>query len=348
MVAGAVLAIEHVDVVQPHIAVVGIKGYAVIHAAHDREVTELHALGVAHQEAETVDGGIVAYALEGDVQLAVRVLPLHLYALFAASKAIHVGSLDSADEANGERRGDVALLIGIDNGLQSRELARREACLDGLGIGRGDVDDDGIRLQGSVVVIGSHAFVIVEMGKARAVVGPDHHLTGKGSATSGRNIAHKDGLYLHGIASRPEPHDIGPQIGAVVAYQLRVNLCPLFIFLTFYKYMIANGTRGLMPLHIGRFLPAACLENLCATIIYHRVLTTFLLLDEGHLGHQGIIDILYCLLLCHSNPVAHIFYAFQLIYVIKLYVARLQGELHLMSVLCANGHGGQECHHADK
>jgi hypothetical protein len=74
----------------PNVGVVGIERNAVIQTTHDAQITELHTLGLAHQEAEALDGGIVANALEGEVQLAVGFASLHLNAFLLAAQGIKV------------------------------------------------------------------------------------------------------------------------------------------------------------------------------------------------------------------------------------------------------------------
>ena len=69
MVAAAVGTVEEVVMVNPDIAVVCVERQPVVQAAHDADVAEFHALGVAHQESEALDGRVVADALEGHVHL---------------------------------------------------------------------------------------------------------------------------------------------------------------------------------------------------------------------------------------------------------------------------------------
>ena len=82
MVAASVRTIEEVHVVYPDLGVLGVERDAVVHAAHDGKIAELHTRSVAAEESKAVYCGIVAHALECEVHLAVFSLALDLKTLF--------------------------------------------------------------------------------------------------------------------------------------------------------------------------------------------------------------------------------------------------------------------------
>ena len=174
VVAATVRTVEHVHVVNPDIAIVGIERQTIVETAHDAEVAELDALGVAHKETETLDGCIVANALEGHVQLRVSTTAFHLDAFLLAANGIEVGPGDESDEAEGDGCLVLSFLVCFDDGLQAHARIRLGAGnvgADGLGAVLRDIEHLGACLQRAVVVVGSHAAVVVEMGIARTVIG---------------------------------------------------------------------------------------------------------------------------------------------------------------------------------
>ena len=60
------LSVEEVDVVQPDVGVACVERDTVVHAEHDGEVAHLQTFTVAHKNAESADGGILADTLDGD------------------------------------------------------------------------------------------------------------------------------------------------------------------------------------------------------------------------------------------------------------------------------------------
>ena len=117
MVAAAVRTVEKVRMVQPDVGVVGVERDAVVHAAHDADVTHLDAPGIAYEEAEAFDGSIVANALDGDVEFAVGLFAFDLESLARTTDLVEVVLGDKANETEGDRGGVVALLVGVDDGL---------------------------------------------------------------------------------------------------------------------------------------------------------------------------------------------------------------------------------------
>ena len=146
VVTATMLTVEHIHVVNPDVRVVGVERDTVVHAAHNAEITEFNALGVAYQKAKATDGGIVTNTLEGDVQLRVCSLALYLNALFFTADFVEVVFFDKPDEAESNRRGVIALLVALDNSLQTSTLRRATLTigdnrgLDGLRRIVGDIE----------------------------------------------------------------------------------------------------------------------------------------------------------------------------------------------------------------
>ena len=141
MVAAADLAVEHVDVVNPNIGVIRIERYSVVHGTHDAQIAELNALRISHQEAKTVDGGILTDAFDGDIQFTVGPLSFDLDAFGTASESIGLPVFHQSQHSHSQRRGDISLLIGVQDGLKTGECAAAQPGTDGLGIVLVHVDD---------------------------------------------------------------------------------------------------------------------------------------------------------------------------------------------------------------
>ena len=105
------LAIEHVEMVYPNVAVVGVEGDTVVHGAEDGEVAEFHTLAVADKESEAFHSGVLTYAFDGDVQLAVGFATFDLDALFLAAERIEVGCAHHTDYTNVEWGGHIPLFV---------------------------------------------------------------------------------------------------------------------------------------------------------------------------------------------------------------------------------------------
>ena len=146
----------------PAVFIVGVQTHGIVHAQHHGKVAQLHAHGVAHQYAKAPDTGILANTLHGNVHVGGVVLALYLQALGTAAKAVHIAVFDGAHDTYGHRTCLQSLLVGIDNGLQScigtGSALAAVYHIQGhrFGGGCGDVDNAGIALQTSVVVVGSH------------------------------------------------------------------------------------------------------------------------------------------------------------------------------------------------
>ena len=172
-------AVEEVHVVNPNIGVVGIQRQNIVHTEHDGEVAELRVLASVDEDAEAPDGGIVADALDGDGHFAVGSLTLYLQSLCRGIEAVHIVGLDGADDADGKRRGVVALLVECDDVLKSftsgdgATAAGDDVVGNGLGFVGPDVEDLCALLQRAIIFVGSDAARHADVGKSRAVVGLD-------------------------------------------------------------------------------------------------------------------------------------------------------------------------------
>ena len=75
LVATFVLTLEDVEIMTPQVLVISIETDTVFRMHHDAQVAKLYISAVAHQDTETVERGIIANTLDGEV----HVLPLALY-----------------------------------------------------------------------------------------------------------------------------------------------------------------------------------------------------------------------------------------------------------------------------
>ena len=75
LVAALVLAIENVEVMPPDVFIVGIKADAVFRMHHDGKITQLNITTVTTEHTKAMQGGIIAYTLDGQV----HILALSLY-----------------------------------------------------------------------------------------------------------------------------------------------------------------------------------------------------------------------------------------------------------------------------
>ena len=269
MVATAVLAIELISMVNPDVGVVGIERDGVIHATHDGKVAELDALGIAYQETKTVQGGIIANALEGHVQFAVSFLALDLQALCRAADVVEVVNGNQTDETESNGCGVVTLLIGINNGLDTCACGdigilgtRLDSSGDGLGCVLRHVEHFGTSLQCTVAVIGTWSGTSVDKGKALTRI-VAHFQVGDGVfLCSHFSTLGTDGHNLHGIRASLQSHRVSTSVGTIVTYQLCVNLGIVCILSAFYIDVIILGTVHQRELHVGRLQPATSLDNL--------------------------------------------------------------------------------------
>ena len=84
------LAIEEVNIMYPYHLVLCVYADAVVHTEHDTEVAQLYTRCVTDEEAEAPDGSIITDTLDGDVHLAIFLLPLNLQTFARTAECIHV------------------------------------------------------------------------------------------------------------------------------------------------------------------------------------------------------------------------------------------------------------------
>ena len=268
MVATAVRAIELIRMVNPDVAVVGIERDAVVHATHDGEVAELHTLAITYQETETVHGSIVANALEGHVHWTISFLTFYLQALFRAADFVEVVLGNQSDETEGNRRGVVTLLIGINNGLNActgGDIGILGTCLDGGGNGLGSIlrhiKHLGTILQRTVAVVSTRG-IPIHKSKALATVVKHFQLGGRGFLRSDFRASSIHGYYFYRVRARLQAYHIGTSIATVVAHQFVVNLGKVSVLSTLYIDVIGLSTVHRRELHVGRLQPATGLDDL--------------------------------------------------------------------------------------
>ena len=271
MVAAAVGSVEEVVMVNPDVAVVGVKRQSVVHAAHDADVAELHALGVAHQEPEALDGSVLSDALEGHVQLRVGVAPLHLDALLLAADGIEVVLGDESDEAEGDGGGVIALLVCGNDGLQAGTLRGAALAggdhggLDGLRRILGHIEHLGAALQRAVAVVGSRR-VAAHEGKALAGVAAYRHVGGLAGSASHLLAVVVDGHHPDAVGAGLQAHHVGAAVAAVVAHQLSVYLGVVAVLAALDIDMIRRSTLQEVECDVCRLLPASGLGDLYGTL----------------------------------------------------------------------------------
>ena len=223
MVAATVAAVEGVDMVNPDVGVVCVEGDAVVHTLHDGEIAHLETLDVSHEKAKAVDRSVVANALDGDVKFRIGLPALHLDPLGRRAKGVDVGGADFTNDAQRERRGDVAFLISREDGLQASERAAGEASTDGAGRSGCDIDHFSPRFKPAVVGIGAHPLWAVLMGKAFAIVwGHVEHISLCGGQRDLR-VSRVNRHDTQAIVACWQPDGIDASKGCIVAHQLVVK-----------------------------------------------------------------------------------------------------------------------------
>ena len=253
----------------PDVGIIGIERDAVVHTPHDADIAELDTLGIAYQKAETADGCVVANTLEGHIQLAVAFLTLDLQTLCRTADFVEIVHGNQSNEPEGNRRGVVTLLIGIDDGLNTSTCgdvgilgARLDGSSNGLGGVLGDIEHFSTLLQRSIAIIGTRGRTTIHERKALATVvahfqvGGRIFLIGEFLATS------SNGHDLHGISTSLQTYYVGTSEEAVVTYQLVVNLGIVGILSTFYIYVIGLGIVRQREIHEGRLQPTSGIDNL--------------------------------------------------------------------------------------
>ena len=235
--------------VHPNVRVVGIHRDAVVHAPHDGKIAEFNAFRIAHQEAETVNSGIGANTLDGDVEFGVGTFAFNLNTFLAASKRVDIGCFHHSHHSNDKWGSDIILLIGGKNGLQTREFSVAELRLYSLGIAGSDIDNLCSSFQSAVTTVGTR-FIAVFESKSLAFISLNLQSVDLiSSIFLLLFVNHRN--YLQGVCARFQSNNVSTSVGAVVAHELMVDFCEIVICTALHINIVRSGSTKQVERHIS-------------------------------------------------------------------------------------------------
>ena len=174
---------------------------------------------------------------------------------------------NESDETESDGSRIVALLISIDDGLQTCTLSCSSLVVghyrstDGLGGILGHVEHLGVRLQRAVGIVGTRGIAIHE-GKALTTVGLHLQCVSLGGTGCHFVALAVNGHYPQLVVGGRQSYGIGASVVAVVAHQLLVHLCVVSIRSALDVEQISGGARHFLEFHVSRLQPAFGLQHL--------------------------------------------------------------------------------------
>ena len=119
---------------------------------------------------------IITDTLEGHIQFAVSPSAFYLNTFFRTSKLVNVSSFNCTDKAESYWGGVISFLVAAYYALQTSVLSSAALGIGDYGGGNGlgaisrNIHYFGTILQGTVVVIGTNARVVIKVSEARTVI----------------------------------------------------------------------------------------------------------------------------------------------------------------------------------
>ena len=259
---GTRLAVEEVAVVNPVVIIVRIHRDGIVTKEHDAHVAHLYATGALEADTKTIERGIAADSLDGDVlhHPVAGVAALHLDEVAVFQSGI-LFVRDGSDDAHHERRLVPALAVGGQDVGKTRILCFCLPVTDIAGHGvhvlRRHIDDSRSVFDGSIEVIGTRHHSLGK-GVALAQVGFDNERRRCRLRQGGTLRVHRPDRQR--VAASLQSRHVGTVAIGIAAHQLLVSLLHGHA-LTTIIYFILGGTLHGLPGGIGCLQPSCCLRE---------------------------------------------------------------------------------------